>query len=461
MHLTSLGHASWLIEAAGLRLLCDPLLELDHYSGVFEVTPPRRLDAERLRPDFILVSHAHPDHFDVPSLATLARLDPESVVVTPDALVAESARALGFTTVHQIPAGQRIELDGALLVTTESLAPDEWGVMIADQQGVVWNQVDSVFSGPEHARAVAAVALAALGRERVDLALVMGRPMHEVAAQIGEAIGFPYGDYAKLLAELAAIEPAAIIPASADTAHAAAFGWLNAIVYPVGVDRFLRDAARACPRARMFEPALGGRWTLRGGEVSFDEGGGADLIEALGPAVDRNYRPFAIPELRDFGGADEFDHLDHLDRLDHRRAQVRAWIEADLCPALQANYPHFGVEQPLRFVVEAVFGSQAPGGGDAYTLIVDGDEARVRPGADPDWDLYNLVAGTMLWEVIAGRRSWGELLLAGALRAATRAYSMATGELTRANVGEIFLYYALPYDDSVRRAVAWQLRDRA
>ncbi|HVI04181.1 MAG TPA: hypothetical protein VM869_36065 [Enhygromyxa sp.] len=33
--------------------------------------------------------------------------------------------------------------------------------------------------------------------------------------------------------------------------------------------------------------------------------------------------------------------------------------------------------------------------------------------------------------------------------------------LERANIGETFLYYALSYDDSVRRAVAWQLRDQA
>jgi hypothetical protein len=446
MHLTSLGHASWLIEAAGLRLLCDPLLELDHYCGVFEVTPPRRIHAELLRPDFILVSHAHPDHFDLPSLAALARLDPESVIVTPDALVAETARALGFVTVHQVPAGQKIELDGVTLVTTESLGADEWGVMIGTEDGVAWNQVDSVFEGPEHARAVAAASLAALGRSRIDLVLAMGRPMHEIAAQLGTGIGFPYDEYAKLLAELAAIEPAAIIPASSDTAHAAGFGWLNAIVYPVDVERFVRDATRVCPRARVFEPALGGRWTLRGGEVELEARGGEALIELLGPAADRRYRPFAIPELRDCG-----------EDLDAHRADVRRWIEADLRTALQANYPQFGVEQPLRFVVEARFAEHC----DAYTLTVDGTNASVEAGADPSWDLYNLVAGSMLWEVIAGRRSWGELLLAGNLRAATRAYAITSRGLARANVGEIFLYYALSYDDSIRRAVAWQLRDRA
>ena len=87
MDWTSLGHAGWLIEAAGLRLVCDPLVEVDHHGGVFEVRPRRRLRAAALRADFILISHRHPDHFDVRSLAQLAALDPDSVVITPDELV--------------------------------------------------------------------------------------------------------------------------------------------------------------------------------------------------------------------------------------------------------------------------------------------------------------------------------------------------------------------------------------
>jgi len=440
-----LGHAGWLIEAAGLRLLCDPLLRADHYRGVFEVCPPRQLRAEQLRPDFILISHQHPDHFDVPSLARLAELDRESVVVTPDALVAEAAQTLGFTTVHQVAAGQRIELDGLTLVTTESLALDEWGVMVATADGVVWNQVDTVFDGPAHARAVLATGLAALGRERVDLALVQGRPMHEIAAQLGASIGFPYDEYAKLLAELAAISPAVIVPASTDTAHAEPFKWLNHVVYPVDEPRFVRDAARACPAARVLASRLGARYRVRAGEVSVAED--MSLIDVSGPTPDRSYRPFAITPMHDHG-----------ERLepDPRKPELRAWIESTLRDALVAAYPEFGVRDPLRFVVEAVFPGQTPGQGEALTLVIDRAGGRVEPGADPDWDLYNLVIGTMAAEVIAGRRAWGDLLLAGGLRAATRAYSVSERGLERANVGETFLYYGLSYEESTRSAVRWE-----
>ncbi|HWB81460.1 MAG TPA: MBL fold metallo-hydrolase, partial [Nannocystaceae bacterium] len=105
MELCYLGHAMWLCEAAGLRLLTDPLLAATHHCGVFEVVPRREVDAAALRADFVLVSHRHPDHFDVASLDRLAQLDPDSVVVTSDELVAWAARALGFTSVRVVAPG--------------------------------------------------------------------------------------------------------------------------------------------------------------------------------------------------------------------------------------------------------------------------------------------------------------------------------------------------------------------
>ncbi|MCA9710253.1 MAG: MBL fold metallo-hydrolase, partial [Myxococcales bacterium] len=164
MDWSCLGHAMWLVEAAGLRLLCDPLLGPEHHGGVFETVPRRRVRAEALRPDFVLVSHRHPDHFDVPSLHQLARLDPDAVVVTPDRLVAWAARALGFRTVHVLPPGQHVALDGVRLVTTPSLGPDEWGVMIAADGAVGWNQVDAVLRDAEHVARVRDEALGALGQ---------------------------------------------------------------------------------------------------------------------------------------------------------------------------------------------------------------------------------------------------------------------------------------------------------
>lgn len=448
MQLTSLGHACWLIEAAGLRLLCDPLLGVEHHGGVFEVSPRRRLRAEALRPDFILISHRHPDHFDIPSLAELARRDPESVVVTPDELVAMAARELGFQTVELLAPGHHVELDGVAFVTTESLGDDEWGVMIATRDGVVWNMVDTVFADVAHARSVTAAALAVLGHRRVNLALVQGQPMLEIAAQLGHALSFPFRRYAQTLEQLAVIDPMVIVPSAAGTVHAPAYAWLNAIVYPVDEARFRRDAARVCPQAEVFASRLGARYRLVGGKVEVEADADEPLFERLAGGAECVYRPTMVaapsdPHTLDAAG----------------REEIERWLTSDLRAALERAYPEFGVTRPLRFVVEVVEAHEADH--RAWTLIVGRDGVTVAPGFDSDWDVYDVVAGSLFADVIAGRRHWGDLLLAGALRGFSRAYEAGPRGLVAANVGEMFLYYALSYDASIRRAIAWELAQAA
>jgi UDP-MurNAc hydroxylase len=442
VQLTSLGHACWLVEAAGLRLLCDPLLGVSHHGGVFEVSPRRRLRAEALRPDFILVSHRHPDHFDIPSLAELARRDPESVVVTPDELVAMAARELGFETVKLLAPWHHVELDGVAIVTTESLGDDEWGVMIATPDGVIWNMVDTVFADAAHVRSVTEAALSVLGHARVNLALVQGQPMLEIAAQLGHALSFPFRRYAQTLEQLAAIDPIVIVPSAAGTVHAPEHAWLNAIVYPVDEARFCRDAARVCPRAEVFESRLGATYRLSGGNIERDPDGGAPLFERLTGSAETVYRPTMVPTPSDPHTLDA-----------ESRAAIERWVTSELRVALERAYPDFGVTGPLRFVVEVVESVERR----AWTLIIGRDTSTVTPGFDPDWDLYDVVAGSLLADVIAGRRHWGDLLLAGALRGFSRAYETGPRGLVAANVGEMFLYYALSYDESTRRAIAWEL----
>jgi UDP-MurNAc hydroxylase len=441
VQLTSLGHACWLIEAAGLRLLCDPLLGVEHHGGVFEVSPRRRLRSEALRPDFILISHRHPDHFDIPSLAELARRDPESVVVTPDELVAHAARELGFRTVKLLPPGQHVELDGVALVTTESLGDDEWGVMIATDDGVVWNMVDTVFADVAHVRGATQAALAALGQSRVHLALVHGQPMLEIAAQLGHSLLFPFRRYAEVLEQVAAIDPAAIVPSAAGTVHTRDYAWLNAIVYPVDEARFCRDVAQVCPSAQVFASRLGARYRIADKEVVQDSDA-AGLFDRISGGDTCVYRPTSVPAPND-------GHM--LDA--EGRAAIEHWIAHDLRDALARAYPDFGVARPLRFVVEVVHADERR----AWTLIIGPHAATVVPGFDADWDVYDVVAGSLFADVIAGRRHWGDLLLAGALRGYSRAYELGSRGLAAANVGEMFLYYALSYEASTRRAIAWEL----
>jgi len=444
----------WLVEvgseAAGLRLLFDPLLGPEHHCGAFETVPRRRVHAEALRPDFVLVSHRHPDHFDVPSLHRLAKLDPDAVVITPDALVAWAARMLGFRTVHELPAGQEVALDGVRLVSTPSLGPDEWGMLIAADGAVAWNQVDAVLRNAAHVRQVLDVTLEAVGAARVELAIVRWQPMLEIAAVLGRRVGFPYASYADILAQAAAVDAVAVVPGANGAAHVEAFRWMDRFVFPVSEARFLRDLSRASPGTTPLPLAVGGRYRVMPGEVTLDPHGAAELvvIEPGDQPDPRRYRPFAMPDLHDVNpnGHDEAA----------MRPRVHAWIRDDLARGLCRAFPAMRVREPLRLVVEVVF----PRAHDAFTLHVGPEGVRVVDGYDDEWDALNAVAGSLLWEVIESRRHWGDVLLAGGLRASTRAYAIDEHGLRQAELGETFLYYGLSYDAAVERAVRHEVHAR-
>jgi L-ascorbate metabolism protein UlaG (beta-lactamase superfamily) len=69
--LTYVGHATVLLEQAGVRILTDPLLRRRVGHVVRRVPAP---DLEELGDlDAVLISHAHADHLDVPSLRRLER----------------------------------------------------------------------------------------------------------------------------------------------------------------------------------------------------------------------------------------------------------------------------------------------------------------------------------------------------------------------------------------------------
>jgi L-ascorbate metabolism protein UlaG (beta-lactamase superfamily) len=107
--LTYVGHATVLIEQDGTRLLTDPLLR----PGIAHVR--RRVplpDLEDLRDlDAVLISHAHADHLDVPSLRLLAHGGP---VVAPRGS-AGILRKAGLRDVIEMVPGDRCTVGSAEL----------------------------------------------------------------------------------------------------------------------------------------------------------------------------------------------------------------------------------------------------------------------------------------------------------------------------------------------------------
>jgi L-ascorbate metabolism protein UlaG (beta-lactamase superfamily) len=108
-HLTYIGHATVLVALDGVRVLTDPVLR----TRVAHLRRRGRVDAGALHGvDAALVSHAHFDHLDLPSLERLGRSTP---VVVPRG-IGGLLRVRRFQQVFEVRAGETIPV-GKVAVT--------------------------------------------------------------------------------------------------------------------------------------------------------------------------------------------------------------------------------------------------------------------------------------------------------------------------------------------------------
>ncbi|MCC8941495.1 MBL fold metallo-hydrolase [Bradyrhizobium sp. Arg68] len=114
------GHASWLIQTAGLNILVDPVWSMR--ASPFSFAGPKRhndpgIAFEKLPEiDVVLVSHGHYDHLDVATLSRLAaKFAPR--VVTPLGNDVTMRAADGSIKAEAFDWHQRVELGNGLAVT--------------------------------------------------------------------------------------------------------------------------------------------------------------------------------------------------------------------------------------------------------------------------------------------------------------------------------------------------------
>jgi L-ascorbate metabolism protein UlaG (beta-lactamase superfamily) len=116
MRITYVGHATVQLEAGGARVLTDPILRarVVHLRRIVPLPPLEPL----LDPDVVLISHAHHDHLDLPSLRRLRG----SRVVAPRGCGRLVSRA-GIRDVSEIAPGQELDL-GLTSIRAVRLAHD-------------------------------------------------------------------------------------------------------------------------------------------------------------------------------------------------------------------------------------------------------------------------------------------------------------------------------------------------
>jgi len=122
-----LGHASVLLRLAGKNILVDPVFSprigvsiAGRTMGLPRLAPLPRLAHDLPTIDTILLTHAHFDHLDRPTLRRL--VSPRTTVIT----ARRTARLIprGFARVIELDWRQSIDLDGLRI---DALRPRHWG----------------------------------------------------------------------------------------------------------------------------------------------------------------------------------------------------------------------------------------------------------------------------------------------------------------------------------------------
>ena len=234
MRVTLLGHATVLVEMGPMKILMDPVLQDPFEDGMVVSCPKREIDIEQLPPiDVLIISHRHPDHFDLLSLDRLSRSC--QVCCPADPLISHALKLLGFRHVNLLEPGKPLRLEKTEIFPTrsENHAVRECGILFRDETGCFWNQVDTEIS-PITINTVLKHC------STVDLLFAMYASQNfEFFESLDKS--FPYETHRQNLQNVLEVRPRLTVPGSAGFRFLGDHEWLNRYLFPISRELFLND----------------------------------------------------------------------------------------------------------------------------------------------------------------------------------------------------------------------------
>jgi L-ascorbate metabolism protein UlaG (beta-lactamase superfamily) len=217
-----------------MKILMDPVLQDPFEDGLVVSCPKREIDVDRLPPiDVVIISHRHPDHFDLPSLDRLSRNC--QVCCPADPLITHALKLLGFRHVTILEPGKPMSVEKIEILPTrsENQAVRECGIVFRDETGTFWNQVDTEISPItintviEHCSSV-------------DLLFAMYASQNFSFFESLDK-SFPYETHRQNLQNVLMIRPSLTVPGSAGFRFFGEHEWLNRFLFPISRGLFLDD----------------------------------------------------------------------------------------------------------------------------------------------------------------------------------------------------------------------------
>jgi L-ascorbate metabolism protein UlaG (beta-lactamase superfamily) len=251
---TLIGHACLLIQSKETTILTDPVWSEYQWEELQVLCPSIVLEKDKVPPiDVLNLSHRHQDHFDVRTLAYLARneriITQDTIILAPqDKLLLDVLNELEFKNIKVVTDFEPIQVKDVTLTptpsrnqlsTSEDYYP-EHGLLVNDGEVTVWNQVDTLVS-PEIIENIRQL------YDQIDFAHVRFVPLIEGNFSYHKQTDLPLSEYCTFLNVVKTLAPKMVVPGAAFFRYRDEIGFLNQYSFPTTVEQFIRDLTAFCP----------------------------------------------------------------------------------------------------------------------------------------------------------------------------------------------------------------------
>lgn len=424
MRTTLIGHATLLIQSKGATLISDPALFDSHWEEINVHCPSIDLDRDKIpRIDILNLSHRHQDHFDVRTLAHLARndeiLSPEAVVLAPqDEILLDVLKELEFKDVRVVADFESMQIKGLTLTPTPSLNEQDYfpehGLLVHDGEVTVWNQVDTIVV-PKIIQYIHQL------YGRVDLAHVRYLPLLEGNFTFHNALELPFEEYRSFLMAAGALRPRFAVPGSAGFRYRDEFEFLNRYSFPTTQEQFLRDLSDFCPDigSSTFFPGDVAEVTPEGVKILRQDSDFVRVRESDGDRLE--FKPvMEVQPLKTLT-------TDAAQREKEKQV-VTDFIENQMVDLLAQNKNvQTWVEWKTAYQLE-VFGQN---GSDIWSVDFGGEDAAIQRGSVGKINLYEGISYSEFYKLIGKQTSWDFVGVAAQYRTFKNIYRVEKGNAER------------------------------